>query len=175
MPIAFARAFDMSCYIGGIGGLGYLMHTREISDRFLSPLPPTPFWYVDDWYFSIQLFCSAFQIEKLRSKYAQDTKMEMLTTTRKPGSVEEYSKSILTLIESKLSKGEIQKGPELERDKQLLSNIATSSQTKSCLIDSTINVGIRSTYSQWLEFLEKDGRLHTAVELKAAFEEKAVN
>jgi hypothetical protein len=170
MPIALARGLDASCYIGGIGGLGYLMHTRAISESFESRLPPTPFWYVDDSFMSVELFCSALQIDRLAKTYSinlQDHKGDDYLNARE---LEEKASAILEVIQSRLREGSLRKTPVTERDTQLLSNIMTSVRAKGCLLDYVINVGLESTNQQWLAFLRRDGRLHVSVNLRSAFE-----
>jgi hypothetical protein len=167
MPIAFARALDMSCYVGGIGGLGYLIHTREVSEKFNSPLPPTPFWYVDDVFKSIELLCSAHSVEKLASTYSVP-----LSVFDNPvaSSIVANCSLVLSAIKSKIDNGTIRKSPETERDKQLLSNISASVSAKGCLLDQVVNLGLGSNLKQWIDFLLSDGRLHVPVPMKTIFE-----
>ena len=167
MPIAFARSVDMSCYIGGVGGLGYLMHTREISDRFQSPLPPTPFWYVDDIYKSIELLCSVLQVERLAKVYS----VELGTANELDVSkIENECIIMISAIQSRIESGKITKSPVTQRDIQLLMNIKTSLKAKGCMLDYAINIGLKSNFVQWLEFLRNDGRLHRPVPLQTSFE-----
>ena len=167
MPIAFARSVDMSCYIGGVGGLGYLMHTREISDRFQSPLPPTPFWYVDDIYTSIELLCSVLQVERLAKVYSVELLADNELDVTK---IEEECAIMISGIQSRIESGKLPKSPVTQRDVQLLMNIKTSLKAKGCMLDYAINVGLKSNFVQWLEFLRNDGRLHRPVPLRTSFE-----
>jgi hypothetical protein len=166
MPIAFASGIDISCYIGGIGGLGYLVHTRAITDRFQMPLPPTPFWYVDDTYISLELLCSAFQVERLANIYSVDIPKHNLLDS---DIIEDASSTIISAIDSRLAQGTMRKGPETQRDRQLLSNIQTSLKTKGCMIDYAINIGLKYNFEQWIQFLENDGRLQVPVQLHSVF------
>jgi hypothetical protein len=167
MPIAFAKSTDMSCYIGGIGGLGYLLHTREISDQFQSPLPPTPFWYVDDIYISLELLCSALQVKRLAKLYSVALPKQIGMDS---GKIDNAASIIISVIESEMSKGALPRNPETQRDKQLLYNIKTSVKSKGCMLDYAINIGLKSNFEQWIQFLRNDGRMQVPVKLESQFE-----
>jgi hypothetical protein len=170
MPIALARGLDVSCYIGGVGGLGYLMHTRAISDSFGSRLPPTPFWYVDDSFISIELLCSAQQIERLTKAYSINLPAPGAYDFISSDGLEKRASAILQVIQAELREGSLKKTPVTERDCQLLANIVTSIRAKGCLLDYATNVGLESTKQQWIAFLKSDGRLHVPVSLRSSFE-----
>ena len=169
MPIAFSRSFDMSCYVGGIGGLGYLIHTREISDHFSSPLCPTPFWYIDDNFVSIEMLSAAQQIKRLEAVYIKSKDQPLLEGEL----LRDRSERLFLLLEENLNQGKIAKGPVIERDKQLLRNIMTSLDTKGCMIDYSLNIGLTSLSEQWSEFLVKDGRLCANLKLSSLLEKKS--
>lgn len=166
MPMTFARGFDMSCYVGGIGGLGYLMHSRRVSEKLQSSLPPTPFWYVDDLFDSLELLCSAQQVEKLAKNHSVQLSHSQELDYN---AISENCSLILSAIQDQVASGKLRKGPETERDRQLLSNIKTSLRAKGCTVDYVINVGLAETFAQWSSYLEQDGNLHSPVKLKAAF------
>jgi hypothetical protein len=168
MPIAFARSLDMSSYIGGIGGLGYLMHSREISEAFHSPFPPTPFWYVDEFYTSIEFLCSATQVERLRNTYSPETKNKG-NSNLDYARIDKECLNVLSAIEEGIANGILKRSPVTERDKQLLNNIRNTLKMKGCLLDNAINIGLKPNFEQWLEFLRTDGRLKVPLWLTTPF------
>jgi hypothetical protein len=167
MPIAFTKAFDISCYIGGIGGLGYLAHSRKISNRLRSPLPPTPFWYVDDTFISLELLCAAYEVRRLAKQYS--VAFSMREDYLSPPLLEDACSNIISAIDSGTGMRAMRKNPEVQRDKQMLENIKTSLKTKGCLIDNAINIGMRSNFKQWIVFLLNDGRLQIPVQINTMF------
>lgn len=161
MPLVLARAMDMSCYIGGIGGLGYLIHSKTIGERLNSPFPPSPFWNVDDQYAGIETLASAWEIQRIAELHKLNGSCLPLD--------EVIPAAHATSLEfnRKMENGIIPKNAVSERERQLLEKIPHSLGTKPCMIDYAINIGLHSAYEQWLNFLINDGRLHSPVELSS--------
>lgn len=170
MPIALSLALRMSCYVGGIGGLGYLMHSRAIAEKFGVPFSPTPVWFVEDRYPSIELLCSAFEVRRLRDTY-NDNHVRAKEDAVIPSaeSVIQEASSLSSTLERKLSSGDLQRNAVSEKERLLLASMIRSLRTNGCLLDEALNVGIVSTKAQWLEFLSKDGRLYVPIQMRPAF------
>ena len=163
MPLAFARAMDVSCYVGGIGGLGYLMHSRAISERLNSPFPPTPFWHVSDKYIGIETLASTWETTRISNSYGLDQ------TEHTPQDILKTSIAASAELNSKMKEGLVPKTAISERERQLLEQIPVSMKINSCAVGYAINIGIGSTYEQWVNFLGNGGTLHTPVNLKSLF------
>lgn len=162
MPIAFSQAFGMSCYIGGIGGLGYLLHSKEIAEKFSVGLPSTPFWYSKDEYLSIQSLATQHELARIRHAYP---------LFRTDGQSEPSSKDMYALFKQASENSTIPKSPTRERDFQLLERISErESAGNSCMIDYVVNISLNRSFDQWISFLRTDGRLLAPVKMLSVLE-----
>ena len=165
MPIVFSKAVGMACYVGGIGSLGYLMHSSAISTALNVIFPPTPFWYSEDEFKSIQKLAELAELDRMQKAYLQER--------RDPTG--DYL-IIARALEERLAdpvKASVAKRPaEVERDKQLLKRILSKkgSGTTSCMVDYAVNISLERSAEQWLQFLRNDGRLMTPVHMTCLFE-----
>ncbi len=165
MPLTFSRAIDMSCYVGGIGGMGYLMHSRAINEALGLPFPPTPYWNVPDRYIGIETLASAWETTRIASSFGIDH------INISPESVADATSRVHDELKCKIDEGSIKKGPESERGRRILETIPPSLATPSCAIDYAINIGMKETYSQWIKFLTNGGELQEPVKLRSVFEQ----
>lgn len=166
MPIAFSQAFGMSCYIGGIGGLGYLLHSKEIAEKFSIMLPPTPFWYSKDEYQSIQSLATQHEIARIRHSYP---------IFRTGGRIELSHNEMYALFKQSSENNEIPRSSTRERDLQLLERISDRETAgNSCMIDYAVNISLKSSFDQWISFLGVDGRLLVPVKMLAVLESPRV-
>ncbi|MGI0092401.1 MAG: hypothetical protein ACREBS_11905, partial [Nitrososphaerales archaeon] len=159
MPVVFARALAMSCYVGGIGGLGYLLHSRAVSEKLDSPLPPTPFWYSADYALTMEKLATMYQLRRASDEYAAE-KIKIATSN-----LREASGRILSEIQRKIASGELKKSPVTERDRQLLEKISAYNDGYPNMIELIINFKLDSLGEQWANFLKNDGRLQVPVGL----------
>ncbi|MHB8568159.1 MAG: hypothetical protein ACYC7D_11030 [Nitrososphaerales archaeon] len=160
MPMAFAQALGMSCYIGGIGGLGYLLHSRALSNTLHMPFPPTPFWYSRDEYQSIERLAMLQELERLKRSYLIFSEASIQSNN---------PKAMFSEMKKASGEGRIPKSPNRERDLQLLEKLSSSDASNSCMIDYAINMTMQGTCEQWINFLKSDGRLVTPVKMVSAF------
>lgn len=160
MPIVLGMAIDMSCYIGGIGGLGYLMHSKEISRKLELPFPPTPFWYVKDEYIGIETLASAWETKRISNSYG-------LNNLEGMENVAAAAQQLYKELNARMENGEVPKSSISERERQLLAGIPASLSISSCAIDYAINIGIQETYKQWIDFLVSGGSLQDTIKLNS--------
>jgi hypothetical protein len=166
MPLIFAKAFDMSCYVGGIGGLGYLMHSKAISEKLNSPLPPTPFWNVSDRYLGIEACAAGWETKRISESY------KLNSPSAEVGEVAKAAAGASVELNTKMGEGLVPKTSISERERQLLENIPASLKMNSCSINYAINIGLDSTYKQWIDFLADDGVMQEPVVLKSILTQK---
>jgi hypothetical protein len=155
MPIALTRAIDMSCYIGGVGSLGYLIHSKKASDALGSAFPPTPFWFVSDKFTGLEQLAAKTEVGRISKNYGVHGKT---------------SDDLLRVISARIQSGEIARTPVSERDLQILEHISRLSKLQPCMIDYAINIGLRSLGDQWAKFLETNGTMNTDTELVSVFD-----
>lgn len=161
MPICFSRAMDVACYISGIGGLGYITHTKLISEKLKSPLPTITFWYVPDKYVSVQTLAASLEVQKITELY------NLGPLDLAPQKIIEASQTALIRLNKKLKAGLVSKTSVSERSKQVLESIPRSLHINACTIDYAVNIGLKQTYDQWNRYLDEDGRLHEPVPLRS--------
>jgi len=163
MPIAFSEGFGMSCYVGGIGGLGYLLHSRTIAEHFGIKFPPTPFWYSKDEYTSIQALAAEQEIMRIKQNYHLSDNVQKEKETQ--------ANLIFRQLKELAENNKIPRSSTRERDLQFLERVSsTKRRENSCMIDYAVNISIRSCFGQWVSFLESDGNLNKPVKMKSAFE-----
>lgn len=161
MPLAFARAIDVSCYVGGVGGIGYLMHGKAIAERLNSPFPITPFWQVEDKYIGIEILACAWEAKRISTSYG------LSQTEYKPFEVLKSTQIASDELNNKMAQGLVPKTGISERERQLLEQIPKSLKVNSCAIGYAINIGIGPAYTQWINFLDNGGNLLSPVSLKS--------
>ena len=161
IPLTFARAFDMSCYVGGKGGLGYLMHAKAVSERLGMRMPPTPYWHVPDEFVGIETLAAAWEAQRIADAYG------LTMPERSHIAVANSAQAASEQMNQRMREGAIPKAAVSERERQLLERIPKSLKTPACAIDYAINIGIDSTYRQWVDFLVKGGGLQDPTKLKS--------
>jgi hypothetical protein len=162
MILAFSKAFDISCYIGGKDGMRYLMHTKAISQSLNLPLPPMTYWNVADQYIGIETLAAAWEIERISGTY------NLISKGKTVDNALEAAQSAAADMSSKMQKGEIPKTSVSERESQLLEMIPKSLEKPSCAVGYAINITLDSTYKQWIKFLLENGNLHDPVKMKSS-------
>ncbi len=165
MPIVFSKAVGMSCYVGGIGSLGYLMHSASVSAALKVMFPPTPFWYSEDEFMSLQRLAAYAEIDRMRDTYlpkSTDSDLDPLGLAR----------AIQTRLAGPIDSSVDRKPAELERDRQLLGRILSKNGygTTSCMIDYAVNVSLEKSGEQWLRFLLSDGKLLASIHMTSVYE-----
>ena len=164
MPLAFSRAFDMSFYVTGLGGIGYIIDSKAVSEKLGSPLPPIAYWNVPDNYTRIERLACAWEAGRISKLYG-------LGASAIPvDSLSDAAKGMLAELSGKIEDGSVAKTAVSERDRQLLEMMPKSLGVQSCAVGYAINIGLGPTYRQWIDFLAGGGKLNEPVGLKSAYE-----
>lgn len=158
-----ARELGTTCYVSGIGGLGYLVDASVISRRLLINLPLVVIWPSKD------IYAGVAQTQALRLTHSNDQGLE--TSLEEFSAADaEYKHRIRILIEkrSELFRANrpiqhllddilLLKEKQREIHKILKSmNRATKALNLSpCIVDLAVNYGIVQSQKQWERHLHK--------------------
>jgi hypothetical protein len=161
MPISLSRATHMSCYIGGIGSLGYLIHARTASIAMRVSFPPTPFWFVPDRFIGVEQLAAMHEIKRIAQTY------KLVSAETDLRHLESNAESLGSQLRAKIETGEEKKTPVTQRDQQLLQRISKISHANPCMIGYAVDIGLDQLVAQWNKFLERVGNLHSEVPLES--------
>jgi len=189
--LAFSEGLGFSCYLGGVGGVWYLMEVRYVADRLGISLPPTPVWRPRDRYVGIgQLeallklkgMCTDLSVgdlsgavDVLKSRIAgAQTCLDNLEVS-KSGVMEklwehpddEELKEEVKRIS--FSQTEVKRSSNLSviyRKLKILENVPVVLDLIPSIIDYAVNVGLKETSDQWVQYLSENGSLSSDVHLE---------
>ena len=190
--LAFSKGLGFSCYVGGVGGVWYLMEVRYVADRLGITLPPTPVWRPRDTYVGIgqleaslklKTMCADLgvsdlsgAVDVLKSRIAEartcldrleaskKRTMEKLWEHRARAQLKEQIKRV------SLSQTEIKRSSNLSviyRKLKILENVPVVLNLIPSIIDYAVNVGLKETSDQWVRYLCENGSLSSDVNLES--------
>ena len=189
--LAFSKGLGFSCYVGGVGGVWYLMEVQYVADKLGIPLPPTPVWRPHDRYVGIGQMEALLELKRmcgdlgvgylsgamdvLKSRIAEAQKcldkledsrgriMEKLRGHPNNKKLKEEIKRI------SLSQTEVKRSSNLSviyHELKILENIPVVLNLIPSIIDYAVNVGLKETSDQWVRHLSENGSLSSDVHLE---------
>ena len=189
--LAFSKGLGFSCYVGGVGGLWYLMEVQYVADRLGISLPPTPVWRPHDRYAGIGQVEASLEVKRmcadlgvsdlsgamdmLKSRIAEaQTCLDRLEASKKRimeklWSHPEDEKLKEEIKKISLSQTEVKKSSNLSvvyRKLKILENIPVVLNLIPSIIDYAVNVGLKETSDQWIRYLSENGNLSSDVHLE---------
>jgi len=189
--LAFSKGLGSSCYVGGVGGVWYLMEVRYVADRLGIVLPPTPVWRPRDRYMGIGQLEASLKLKEMCADLgvndlsgAVDVLKSRITGAQTRLDNLEFSKSsvIEKLQENpddeeleeevkriSLSQTEVKKSSNLSvvyRKLKILENVLVVLDLIPSIIDYAVNVGLKETSDQWVQYLNENGHLSSDVNLE---------
>jgi hypothetical protein len=197
MPLVFFRGLGVGCYVGGVGGTGYLKQAQFVASHLNIPFSPVVVWRPKDAYFGVGQLDALMLFRKLSGtfNFSQHTQVE--DSLR--GKVAEVQRSIDELEAQKRQLGADYSGRREEkiqnlkslsmrqnevrreanfsmlmRNLGLLENVADVMDLYPCIVDYAVNVGLKETSEQWIAFLRSNGSLSSNISLKTRFDNIAL-
>jgi hypothetical protein len=198
--LAFSKGLGFSCYVGGVGGIWYLMEVKYVADRLGISLPPTPVWRPHDRYVGIgqleaslklKQMCADFgvgdlsgAVEVLKSRIAEaqmcldnlefskNMYMEKFRGQPEDEKLKEEFKRF------SLSQTEVKRVSNLSviyRKLKILENIPIVLNLIPSIIDYAVNVGLKETSDQWVRYLCENGSLSSDVDLESVLSRGKLN
>jgi len=192
MTLVFFKGLGVSCYVGGMGGVEYLTEARYVADKLSIPFPPTPVWRPHDCYKGIGQVEALLEYKRIAGSFNVQGHPEALDRSR--FRIAEIRRDIDRLEESKekiveklrlgdgnekrlkerireisVTQGRIKGSSKLSvlvHDLKILENIPSVLDLIPGIIDYAVNVGLKETSDQWIEYLTKNGELSSSVHIK---------
>ena len=193
MPLVFFEGLQVSCYVGGVGGMEYLRQARYVSEHMEMNFPPVVVWRPRDIYYGIGQLAALFTFKNLsgtldfsdyetvkaglKDKLANVMReIEALELKKKElaEDVTERKEEVISMMRT-LSAQQNQTRRDsnfslLSRNLKLLENIEKVMSLYPCIVDYAVNIGLEKTSEQWIGYLKKNGNLLSDVCLKTDFE-----
>ena len=197
MTLVFFKGLGVSCYVGGIGGVRYLMEARYVADKLSVPFPPTPVWRPHDRYVGIGQMEALLEFKRLSGSFEVSSYEEVVDRLRSQiagvrrniDKLEAQKEKIVGKLrqgcrnETKLreeiraisiAQSEIKRSSHLSvlnRDLKILENVPVVLNQIPSIIDYAVNIGLKETSNQWIEYLTKNGNLSSNVRLKGVLDD----
>jgi hypothetical protein len=190
--LAFSKGLGFSCYVGGVGGVWYLMEVQCVADRLGIVLPPTPVWRPRDRYVGIgqleaslklKAMCSdlgvdglsgAVDVLKYRIAEAQTCLDKMGASKKraveKLGDQPDDERLKEEVKRVSLSQTEVKRSSNLSviyRKLKILENVPVVFNMIPSIVDYAVNVGLKETSDQWVRYLCENGSLSSDVNLES--------
>jgi len=200
MTLVFFKGLGVSCYVGGMGGVEYLTEARYVADKLSIPFPPTPVWRPHDRYIGIGQVEALLEYERIAGSFNVQGHAEALDRLR--SRIAEIRRDIDRLEESKekiveklrrgdgnetrlkekireisVTQGRIKGSSKLSvliHDLKILENIPIVLNLIPGIIDYAVNIGLKETSDQWIEYLKNNGDLSSSVRLKGILDDLKV-
>lgn len=196
MTLVFFKGLGVSCYVGGMGGVEYLTEARYVANKLSIPFPPTPVWRPHDCYKGIGQIEALQEYKRIAGSFNVEGHAEALDILRSRiaeirrdiDRLEESKKKIVEklrlgegnetrlkekLREISITQGRIKGSSKLSvlvRDLKILENIPFVLNLIPSIIDYAVNVGLKETSDQWIEYL-RNGDLSSDARLQGVLDD----
>jgi hypothetical protein len=192
MCLVFFNGLVPSCYVGGLAGVEYLMEAEYVAKGLGILFPPAAVWRPHDKYYGIgqveallelKRICRNFgvqdlsaakgllesRVSQIRGRFddLETEKKRILERLRKKPNSKKLEDEMKRLS---VSQSELMKSSNLSvisRELKILDNVSTVFDLMPSIVDYAINIGLKETSSQWIQYLNKAGSLSTDVYFKS--------
>jgi hypothetical protein len=200
MPLVFFNGLMPSCYVGGVGGVRYLMEAEHVAKGIGIPFPPVAVWRPRDKYLGVGQAEALLQLRRICGQLgAPDlpTAKDFLKSSifKIYERIEELERSKRMIIEKlkehpnddklreKMKEHSINQTKMwrssnlsvLNHEMKILESISTVFDLMPSIIDYALNVGLKETSNQWIRHLNDNGSLSSGVHLRSLVSEKESN
>jgi hypothetical protein len=192
MGLVFFNGLQPSCYVGGVGGAGYLSKAKNVAKGLGIFFPPVAVWRPHDNYAGVGQVEALLELQRVCvdsgvRNFSQAKDLLLSRIFKIHASLNEIETSKKDLIE------ELRESPEDQRLKERLRSVSMS-HTETCrsshlsvihhelriienalavsdlipsVIDYAVNVGLKETSDQWIRNLGEKESLESDVPLKS--------
>lgn len=192
MALVFFRGLLPSCYVGGAGGIGYLVEAKHVAKGLKIPFPPIAIWRPRDKYSGVaqiealmesKRICKNFDApDLLVAKALLDSRVDEIH--ERIGRLEDLKNRLGERLKEHPNDEELKKGLEdasktrtrlirssnlsvLNHESKILENVSTVLSLMPSIIDYAVNIGLKQTSDQWKQHLIRDGNLSSDINLKS--------
>jgi hypothetical protein len=195
MPLVFFNGLMPSCYVGGVGGIRYLMEAEHVAKGLGFPFPPIAVWRPHDKYLGVgqteallelKRICSVLGVPDVsRAKKLLESRVAEIR--KHLDTLEELKKKIMENSKDHQDDEELKKEAKrismrktgmvrgsgfsvVNRELKVLENASTILDLIPSIIDYAVNVGLKETSEQWIRHLVEDGSLSSDVHLESVLD-----
>jgi len=193
MGLVFFNGLMPCCYVGGVGGVRYLMEAEHVARGLGIPFPPVVVWRPHDKYLGVGQIEATLELKRIcrdldapdfsaakdllesriskvreRLDYLEESKQAVMEKLREHPKDEALKERIKTIS---ISRSKLVKSSNLSvisHKLKILENVSTVSDLVPSIIDYAVNVGLRETSEQWIQHLGENGNLSSEVHLNSA-------
>lgn len=200
MSLVFFDGLSPCCYVGGVGGVRYLMEAEHVANGLGILFPPIAVWRPRDRYLGVGQMEALLEMKRICQDYGGETLSE--ARSRLESRITEIDDRVDQL--EKVKKGIIEKlkmHPNREdlkeeikrvsirqtkikrtsnlsviiRELKILENVSTVLDLIPSIIDYAVNVGLQETSDQWIKYLTENGDLASDVHLESVLNRNPPN
>ena len=192
MPLVFFNGLMPSCYVGGVGGIRYLMEAEHVAEGLGIVFPPIVVWRPRDKYLGVGQTEAFLELKRIcrdlgvrdvseaknllesrigeireRLDKLEVSKERIVEKLRKNPNDEELKEEIRKVS---ISQTEFRKSSNLSvisHELKILENVSTVLDLMPSIIDYAVNVGLKETSEQWIRHLDEDENLSSDVHLES--------
>lgn len=195
MGLVFFNGLQPSCYVGGAGGIAYLMEAEHVAKGLGIPFPLAVVWRPHDKYLGVGQMEALLELKRIYG-YLNVRDLSMARTLLETRMSEIQARlDELELLKNEVAE-KLRKRPDDEKLKQemretsmrrtdfvrssslsvichelkTLENVSRTLDSTASVIDYCVGVGLKETSIQWVRFLNEDGDLHSEVKLESVLD-----
>jgi hypothetical protein len=196
MGLVFFGGLMPSCYVGGVGGIRYLMEAEHVAEGLGIVFPSVVVWRPRDKYLGVGQIEALLELKRICSELgardvsaAKDLLESRIGEIR--GRLDELDVSKERIVEKlrknphdeelkeemkkvSISQTEFRKGSNLSvisHELKILENVSTVLDLIPSILDYAVNVGLKDTSDQWIWYLSKNGSLSSDIHLESVLAE----
>jgi hypothetical protein len=196
MGLVFFSGLQPSCYVGGVAGEAYLAEAQHVAEGLDLLFPPIAIWRPHDKYMGVQQLEALLELRRVCDELGVRTLSEakdllLSQISKMQGRLDEIEASKNSLVEElrknpndqelkerlrslSISHTEMCKSSHLSvihRRLKILENVLIVSSLIPSIIDYAVNIGLKETSDQWMQYLSEKGSLETDVCLESVLTE----
>jgi hypothetical protein len=192
MSLVFFGGLMPSCYVGGVGGVRYLMEAEHVAEGLGISFPPVVVWRPHDRYLGVGQLEAVLELKRICSDLGvsdvcvaedllesriseirerldalEESKQGIVEKLREHPNDEELKEEIKRIS---VSRTEMVKSSDLSvvsHELKLIENVSTVLDLIPSIIDYAMNVGLKETSDQWIRHLDANGSLSSDVRLES--------
>lgn len=192
MSLVFFNGLMPSCYVGGFGGVRYLIEARHVAKGLEIPFPPVVIWRPRDKYLGVGQMEAVLELMRIckflgaqdlsaakdllksriveireRIDKLEGVKERIAEKLRENPHNEELKERLKNVSMNQTERIKISNLSVISRELKLLENVSTVLDLIPSILDYSVNIGLKETSNRWIWHLGKDGSLSSDVYLES--------
>ena len=191
MSLVFFNGLMPSCYVGGVGGIRYLIEAQHVARGLGIRFPPVAVWRPHDRYLGVRQMEAVLELKRICSDLGvrdvsaakdllesrvsevrerldklEESKQRVIEKLRAHPEDEELKEEIKRISMSRTKVVKSSNLSVISHELRILENVSTVLDLIPSIIDYAVNVGLKATSDQWMRHLGEDGSLSSDVHLE---------